>query len=185
MTLYRRRASSLPEADGQHFAIFYHRESGLAGEREDPEAPYAGAVGPCGPRLIGERRSGRSISWLIPTAPARVSLSDRERLRFIAKAKAIGLTLEEIGEILRLREGGEQPCKHVVELLDSKIAQVDRYLRALSDFRQELVGLREEAAENATDEAHYCRIIERHEGAQHDEHLLSGLIQAPRKKHRG
>ncbi len=108
--------------------------------------------------------------------------SDRERLRFIAKAKAIGLTLEEIGEILRLREGGEQPCKHVVELLDSKVAQVDHYLRALSDFRQELLGLREEAAENVTDEAHYCRIIERHEGAQHDEHLLSGFIQAPQRR---
>ncbi len=110
--------------------------------------------------------------------------SDRERLRFIAKAKAIGLTLEEIAEILRLREGGEQPCKHVVELLDSKVAQVDRYLRALSDFRQELVGLREEAAENVTTEAHFCRIIERHEGAHHDEHLLSGFIQAPQRRGR-
>ncbi len=110
--------------------------------------------------------------------------ADQERLRFIAKAKAMGLTLEEIAEILRLREGGEQPCRHVVELLDNKVAQVDRYVRALSDFRQELVGLREEAAESATTEAHYCRIIERHEGAHHDEHLLSGFIQAPHKNHR-
>lgn len=32
--------------------------------------------------------------------------ADRERLAFILKARAIGLTLEEIGDILRLRDQG-------------------------------------------------------------------------------
>jgi MerR family Zn(II)-responsive transcriptional regulator of zntA len=30
--------------------------------------------------------------------------ADRDRLEFVLKARAIGLTLEDIGEILRLRE---------------------------------------------------------------------------------
>jgi len=40
---------------------------------------------------------------------------DRERLRFIQKAKAVGMTLAEIREILDLRSGGRQPCEVVQE----------------------------------------------------------------------
>ena len=55
--------------------------------------------------------------------------ADRERLRFIAKARAIGFTLREIGEILTLRDGGAEPCPHVGTLLDRKLAAVDAQLR--------------------------------------------------------
>ncbi len=89
--------------------------------------------------------------------------ADLERLRFIGKAKEIGLTLEEIGEILKLRGGGERPCQHVVALLDAKIAAVDEQIQALTDFRQELLTVREEAVQNVTTDAHVCWIIERHE----------------------
>ena len=89
-----------------------------------------------------------------------------ERLGFIAKAKAVGLTLEEIGEILKLRDAGERPCEHVLEVLDRKVAAVDKQLRTLADFRQELVALRNSAAQNVTTKAHVCWIIEQHEQAQ-------------------
>ncbi len=89
--------------------------------------------------------------------------ADRERLRFITKAKAIGLTLEEIGEILALRREGQPPCEHVLALVDRKLAAVDRQMRALAEFRQALVALREGAAEARTAEACVCGIIERHE----------------------
>lgn len=91
------------------------------------------------------------------------STADRERLRFILKAKDIGLTLEEIGEIVTLRLDGEQPCAHVSVLLDRKLAAVDAQLRALSEFRDELVLLREEAASGTTGDARFCWIIEQHE----------------------
>ncbi len=106
---------------------------------------------------------------LLPAAPRTESgyrlygADDVERLRFIGKAKAIGLSLEEIGEILALRREGHAPCAHVLELLDRKLAAVDRQLRALRAFRRELVGLRAEAARTATAEACVCGIIERHE----------------------
>ena len=74
------------------------------------------------------------------------SAADRERLQFIGKAKAIGLTLEEIREILMLRRDGERPCAHVLGLLDQKLATVDAQLRTLTDFRQDLVALRQAAA---------------------------------------
>ncbi len=112
---------------------------------------------------------------LLPAAPRtesgyrRYCAADVERLRFIRKAKAIGLSLEEIGEILTLRREDRAPCEHVLELLDRKLAAVDRQLRALRAVRRELVGLRAEAARTATAEACVCGIIERHEladGAQ-------------------
>ena len=90
-------------------------------------------------------------------------VTDRERLRFILKAKEIGLTLDEIGEIVTMRRDGEQPCDHVVTLVDRKLAAVDEQLRALSEFRQELITLREEAAQGATSDASFCWIIEQHE----------------------
>jgi MerR family transcriptional regulator, Zn(II)-responsive regulator of zntA len=109
---------------------------------------------------------------LLP-APRRTSsgyrvydASDRQRLCFIAKAKAIGLTLEEIREILALRDRGESPCEHVLALLDRKLAKVDQQLRALVDFRQELIVLREEAAETMRADACVCGIIEQHRPAR-------------------
>jgi DNA-binding transcriptional MerR regulator len=93
--------------------------------------------------------------------------ADRERLRFILKARAIGLTLAEIGEILALRREGEQPCTHVLGLLDHKLAAVEQQLGALSDFRDELATLRREAAEMIADDGRVCSIIEHHETGRH------------------
>lgn len=88
--------------------------------------------------------------------------ADRERLRFILKAKAVGLTLEEIKQVLDVRSKGQQPCRHVLALLDQKLAAVDRQLRALSEFRRELVALHSEGAETMRAEACVCGIIEHH-----------------------
>src|ERR671919_613079 len=88
--------------------------------------------------------------------------ADRERLRFISKAKAVGLTLEEIGEILALRRNGAQPCEHVLGLLDRKLTAVDEQLRMLSELRQEFLILREEATITMGTDACVCGIIEQH-----------------------
>lgn len=103
---------------------------------------------------------------LLPTArrtPTGYRLYDdvaRERLWFIAKAKAIGLTLREIAEILSLRDGGECPCGHVLGLLEQKLMIVDEQMRALRDVRQELVAIREEARTVAHATGRVCGIIE-------------------------
>jgi DNA-binding transcriptional MerR regulator len=86
----------------------------------------------------------------------------RERVRFILKAKAVGLTLEEIKQVLDVRSKGQQPCTHVLALLDQKLAAVDEQLRALSEFRRKLVALRSEAAATMRAEACVCGIIEYH-----------------------
>ena len=100
-----------------------------------------------------------------PAGYRRYGQVDQDRLHFIVQAKAIGLTLQEIGEILTLRDDGQRPCGHVVELLDQKLAAVARQLRALRDVQQDLRALREEAVTAPRSSAHVCAIIEHHDAA--------------------
>jgi MerR family Zn(II)-responsive transcriptional regulator of zntA len=86
----------------------------------------------------------------------------RERLRFIAKAKGIGLTLHEIGEILTLRDAGAEPCAHVRELIDRKLAAVEEQLRLLQDVRLDLLTLQAKAAVTTCSCTPICEIIELH-----------------------
>jgi DNA-binding transcriptional MerR regulator len=88
--------------------------------------------------------------------------ADRERLLFILKARAVGLSLDEIGEILAVRRTGQPPCEHVLDLLDRKIAGIDQQLRALADIRQELLRLRQDADTRLCADGSICGIIEHH-----------------------
>jgi MerR family Zn(II)-responsive transcriptional regulator of zntA len=88
---------------------------------------------------------------------------DRDRLAFIAKAKAVGLTLGQIGEIIARRDSGESPCDHVVNLLDQRLAAIDEQLRVLADLREELAGIKDASAGRQGEDAAICGIIERHQ----------------------
>jgi DNA-binding transcriptional MerR regulator len=101
-----------------------------------------------------------------PRSPAgyrQYSAVDGERLRFIAKAKAIGFTLREIGEILARRDGGVEPCPYVGELLDEKLATVETQLQLLAEMRTELLALKAETAVTACSSMPICGPIELHE----------------------
>lgn len=101
--------------------------------------------------------------------------SDIDRLRFIGKAKGIGLSLDEIREIFALRHHGERPCRHVLALVDQKLDAVDQQLRALADFREDLVAVRAEAAAAPVGEGEVCSIIEHHT-TTHAAELAPGLL---------
>ena len=91
--------------------------------------------------------------------------ADRERLRFITKAKSIGFTLREIREILALRDRGEEPCLHLGQILDRKLAAIELHLRLLSEMRMELQSLRQETAQTACSSTPICGPIELHQTA--------------------
>lgn len=67
-----------------------------------------------------------------------------EVLEFILKAKTIGLTLNEIKEILLLHDQGKTPCPHTRELIGNKIREIDRKIADLSAMRTKLAGLRKQ-----------------------------------------
>ena len=64
-----------------------------------------------------------------------------ERLAFIRSAQALGLTLGEIRSIIALREGGETPCGHVLELLRARAGDIDRKIEELRRLKKELTRL--------------------------------------------
>jgi DNA-binding transcriptional MerR regulator len=97
----------------------------------------------------------------------RYGPAERDRLRFILKAKVVGLALNEIRDILTIRDNGMTPCAHVVGLLEAKLRQLDRHIQALSDFREELVAVQREATHEPPDSGCVCGLLEHHE-SRHD-----------------
>lgn len=83
-------------------------------------------------------------------------------LRFIRQAKTLGLTLAEIRDILDLQRDGAAPCTRVTELLDTRIAEIDRTLADLRALRRTLTTARSSARESQRrgEAAVVCRIIE-------------------------
>lgn len=98
-----------------------------------------------------------------PSGYRRYSAHDAERLRFILKAKTIGLTLDEVRDVLILRDAGQPPCEHVSAVIDEKVAVIDAQLRTLQDLKTELLTLSRVAKATTCCEGSVCSIIEGHE----------------------
>lgn len=63
---------------------------------------------------------------------------DLDRLRFIQRAKAVGLTLQQIARIVKIREGGTPPCDHVKRMLEQRITEIEEQMRSLRGMKREL-----------------------------------------------
>ncbi len=61
-----------------------------------------------------------------------------ERIRLVRRALAIGLTLDELARILRVRERGGAPCREVRALTAEKLSDVEARLGELTSLRDEL-----------------------------------------------
>ncbi|MBA3711356.1 MAG: heavy metal-responsive transcriptional regulator [Pyrinomonadaceae bacterium] len=60
-----------------------------------------------------------------------------ERVHFIRQAQEMGLSLEEIGQLLATR-GGVGECRNVSDLLRAKLAGLDERMKKMRDFRRTL-----------------------------------------------
>jgi DNA-binding transcriptional MerR regulator len=96
---------------------------------------------------------------------------DRERLEFIAKAKALGLTLQQIGVILAIRRSGKPPCRHVVDLFDEKLAAIEEQINSLRRLHQTILTLRSKSAAMTSCDGPICAIFD-------DDELESGAGSA-------
>jgi len=61
-----------------------------------------------------------------------------ERMRFIKSGQRLGLRLDEIRELLNIRDDGMCPCGHTASLLKKRISALDEELARLSELRNEL-----------------------------------------------
>ncbi len=89
--------------------------------------------------------------------------TDLASLRFIRQAKALGLTLAEIGDVLDLRQAGASPCGRVVQAFDTHLATIDRTIADLVQLRRTLSLARDAANEICPIDQTgiVCHIIER------------------------
>lgn len=87
---------------------------------------------------------------------------DVELLRFIRRAKSLGLRLDEIKEIIDLERDGTQPCEKVLQILGSHIQEIDRTITDLRALKKSLVQVRDAAlaSDQRGEAAVVCRIIE-------------------------
>src|SRR5207245_4195641 len=60
------------------------------------------------------------------------------RVRFIKKAQALGMTLEETKQILDLKDHGREPCLKVAELGEQHLQEIDARLAQLRTYRRAL-----------------------------------------------
>ena len=107
---------------------------------------------------------------LLPEPPRResgyrnYSEDDLQRVRFILQAKSLGFSLEEIRDILKMRERGKCPCVDVIAMADRHLHEVEDHLDRLAKFRNELqralkTWKRSKGQQLASDS--FCILIER------------------------
>lgn len=86
---------------------------------------------------------------------------DVELLTFIRQARALGLHLDNVREVLEIRRGGTPPCDAVRNLLDARIAEIDSTVNDLLALRQTLAATRRAADDRPCREpSSVCSIIE-------------------------
>lgn len=68
---------------------------------------------------------------------------DADRLSFIRRAQATGLSLAEIADIISVLEGGAAPCRHVRNLSETKVVEIDDRIAELQVLREDLSRLAE------------------------------------------
>jgi len=72
--------------------------------------------------------------------------AEAERLRFIASARSLGFSLDDVAEILAARDDGLAPCQRVLDAVDRRLTDVDRRIADLLTLRDSLRQLQSEGA---------------------------------------
>ncbi|MGH2349272.1 MAG: heavy metal-responsive transcriptional regulator [bacterium] len=61
-----------------------------------------------------------------------------ERLDFVRRAKALGMSLADIRRLLAFRDDGAAPCTHVQELVARNLEEVESQVARLASLRKDL-----------------------------------------------
>ena len=79
-----------------------------------------------------------------------------DRIKFIRRAQALGFSLDEISELLRLNDGADRPS--IRRIAGARLEQIEAKLKELSRIRVVLKGLIEDCQHGSPSEP--CPIIE-------------------------
>ncbi|MDP9020588.1 MAG: heavy metal-responsive transcriptional regulator [Actinomycetota bacterium] len=79
-----------------------------------------------------------------------------DRVRFIKRAQRFGLRLEEIGELLQIRERGLCPCGRTKRLLEERVAELSEEMAALQRLRDDIQQMLDEHLPGADGDGWQC-----------------------------
>ncbi|QFI53414.1 Zn(2+)-responsive transcriptional regulator [Aeromonas simiae] len=98
------------------------------------------------------------------------SEADRRRLEFILRAKSVGFSLADIGELLDLdRNKASVTCQEVKAVADAKLDQVEAKIHELVRFRENLKALSAICC-GGPRSAEHCAILETLESGETGNH---------------
>ncbi len=83
-----------------------------------------------------------------------------DRVAFIRKAQALGLTLEDVREILRIADAGTPPCEHVRAALERRLRDVEARIAELDSLRRVLARALRRSRSRPLARSCVCQIIE-------------------------
>lgn len=76
---------------------------------------------------------------------------DADRVGFIKAAQRLGMRLDEIAEVLALRDAEQRPCGYVRSVLHDHVTDIDNRIAELQRLRQQLLDLDQRADRLAAD----------------------------------
>jgi DNA-binding transcriptional MerR regulator len=85
---------------------------------------------------------------------------DVERLRFVRRARALGLSLDAIADILNATEKGPQLCDRACSLLDERLTEIDTAIDELLALRAAITAARQRQPAPSEARARWCPVIE-------------------------
>lgn len=95
-----------------------------------------------------------------PSGYRRYESAVVERLTFIRQAQAAGFRLDRIRQILEISDSGDRPCRHVTEVIERCVAEVEARIAELGATRTHLRTLARRAAAHDPAECRgYCSVI--------------------------
>ncbi|UTV27588.1 Zn(2+)-responsive transcriptional regulator [Photobacterium atrarenae] len=84
-----------------------------------------------------------------------------KQINFILKAKELGLSLDEIRELLEIRlEATEHSCAEVKAITSAKLTLIDGKIAELSRIRMALKKINDACCGEDNDDASHCSILE-------------------------
>lgn len=89
---------------------------------------------------------------------------DLERLAFITQAKALGLSLDDIKDLLMLQDGQQLSCQDVYDRLLKKVQHIDEAIRKLQTLKTRLTPLLEQCQRGLAQPAtgQQCVVFQQH-----------------------
>lgn len=87
----------------------------------------------------------------------RYGLAARERLQFIAHARAMGFPMPSLKAMLRISRYREAPCADIDELVQGRLQEVDERIDRLTRLRKELASMLDSCRHGTVAD---CRVVE-------------------------